>query len=404
MIKKWIALGIMLLFLCSSIPLLAYSDDKTYSSTSNGNWLYVGGSGPGNYTSIQAAINAASNGDTIYVYHKTYHEIINVNKSVHLIGENKTNTILDGTDFTIDLLEVSADDVTIQGFTIGYCNFNGIWSHANHTIIHDCTFINNRQSMIIEGSRNNTIISWCEFLSSSGSNYIELMGPRNTIINYCDFNSPAYIRIEYTTNTIISNCAFHNKSRVTTHYSTNIHFLNCTMQGDSVIPNPIWLYKVNGITIRDCSIQDYQAEGIRIEDYTTGAVDISNCTVNNCEFGIGFLGNAANTRITDCIITNHSVEGIYLVGGLRNVTITRCVIADNTDGVAFASASIGNTFTQNNFINNHKHIVQELGRYVMLNNFNDNYWDTWRGILPWYHVHGLFNWDFSPEPEPYDYH
>ena len=33
-----------------------------------GNILYVGGSGPGNFTSIQDAVNNASEGDTVFVF------------------------------------------------------------------------------------------------------------------------------------------------------------------------------------------------------------------------------------------------------------------------------------------------------------------------------------------------
>ena len=40
-----------------------------------GNTLYVGGSGPGNYTKIQDAINDANDGDTVYVYSGFYVEI-----------------------------------------------------------------------------------------------------------------------------------------------------------------------------------------------------------------------------------------------------------------------------------------------------------------------------------------
>ena len=35
---------------------------------SSGDILYVGGSGPNNYTRIQGAINDANNGDTVFVY------------------------------------------------------------------------------------------------------------------------------------------------------------------------------------------------------------------------------------------------------------------------------------------------------------------------------------------------
>jgi hypothetical protein len=48
-------------------------DIEKSQTTSKGNWLYVGGSGPGNYTKIQDAIDNASNGDTVFVFNGTYY-------------------------------------------------------------------------------------------------------------------------------------------------------------------------------------------------------------------------------------------------------------------------------------------------------------------------------------------
>lgn len=39
-----------------------------------GDTLYVGGDGPGNYSTIQAAIDNASGGDSVFVYKGIYHE------------------------------------------------------------------------------------------------------------------------------------------------------------------------------------------------------------------------------------------------------------------------------------------------------------------------------------------
>lgn len=36
--------------------------------------LYVGGAGPGNYTTIQTAVNDANPGDSIFVYSGVYNE------------------------------------------------------------------------------------------------------------------------------------------------------------------------------------------------------------------------------------------------------------------------------------------------------------------------------------------
>ena len=60
--------GIILLFVGTSIiPSTAQNLEKTSSATSRSNWLYVGGSGPGNYTRIQDAIDASNDGDPNYL-------------------------------------------------------------------------------------------------------------------------------------------------------------------------------------------------------------------------------------------------------------------------------------------------------------------------------------------------
>lgn len=58
--------------------------------------LYVGGGGPGNHTTIQNAISAASKGDTIYVYSGTYRENVMIDKTLSLVGENENTTVIDG--------------------------------------------------------------------------------------------------------------------------------------------------------------------------------------------------------------------------------------------------------------------------------------------------------------------
>ena len=89
------------------------------------------------FSSIQDAIDAANAGDTIDVLSGTYAESVNVDKSITLIGEQHgvdartrsgTETILDGTNNSGDtLLNVSANDVTIDGFTIqGATNGNDV--------------------------------------------------------------------------------------------------------------------------------------------------------------------------------------------------------------------------------------------------------------------------------------
>ena len=66
---------------------------------------------------IQEGIDAASIGNTVYVYSGTYYENIVVNKTINLIGESRENTVIDGTGFG-DVVQLTACSVNISEFTI----------------------------------------------------------------------------------------------------------------------------------------------------------------------------------------------------------------------------------------------------------------------------------------------
>jgi len=72
---------------------------------------------PKDYPTIQAAVNAASPEDTIFVYNGTYKEHVVVDKALTLIGQNKSTTIIDGNGIGTPLT-ITAQNVTVTGFTI----------------------------------------------------------------------------------------------------------------------------------------------------------------------------------------------------------------------------------------------------------------------------------------------
>jgi parallel beta-helix repeat protein len=136
---KTVAVGIILLFLGTCIiPAIAQETEKPLPA-SKGNTLYVGGSGPGNYTTIQAAVDNASDGDTVFVFDDSspYDECIVVTKSLIIQGENKSTTIIDSGYFNI-----SADHVTVTGFTIQnsetclFIDYYGYNTISNNIIIY----------------------------------------------------------------------------------------------------------------------------------------------------------------------------------------------------------------------------------------------------------------------------
>lgn len=186
--KKILVVGVILLFLGSGIPAFAHSNE-TNVPLARGHILYVGGSGPGNYSKIQDAINNATNGSTIFVYANSspYYEFIFINKRINLIGENKETTIINGEGGAII---INKDDVNLSGFTI----------RGNHHIIdvsaNNCIIQNN----IIIGSPGDS----CEgiFLWNSSHNIIY----RNFIkTEFCRGSHGIFLASHDTYNTISEN-------------------------------------------------------------------------------------------------------------------------------------------------------------------------------------------------------
>lgn len=74
---------------------------------------------PDDYSTIQAAINAANSWDTIYVREGVYHEQVVVNKTVSVVGEDKNLVQVDGSGLGYSFaFWVDADSAKVKGFTI----------------------------------------------------------------------------------------------------------------------------------------------------------------------------------------------------------------------------------------------------------------------------------------------
>ena len=144
--RKWLAVGIILLFVGTCIIPAIAQDTRKPQSTPRGNWLYVGGDGPGNYTRIQDAINDSSDGDTVFVYHGIYYEHLRVTKDILLIGEEKDTTYIDGegkdtiiylganvnlTEFTIQNGETAIHALNIPSGTYSFIVYANVIKNCN---------------------------------------------------------------------------------------------------------------------------------------------------------------------------------------------------------------------------------------------------------------------------------
>ena len=137
--------------------------------------------------------------------------------------------------------------------------------------------------------------------------------------------------------------------------------------------------------------------------YGPEKTSIINCTITGClkYDGIYFYGPCFSSYISGCNLSNNYV-GIAVFGGIYNSRIYDCNIANNEIGFRIFYSSINNHFLRNNLIDNKKQFYFEDTVRFMISFFSDNYWSDWKGILPFYHVFRLFNWDFHPAKEPYD--
>ncbi|UCH31301.1 MAG: right-handed parallel beta-helix repeat-containing protein [Candidatus Bathyarchaeota archaeon] len=72
---------------------------------------------PDDYSSIQEAIDAASPNHFILVRSGIYTEYIVINKTIHLFGEDKSTTVIEGNGTKV-LIQVLANNVTLSGFSL----------------------------------------------------------------------------------------------------------------------------------------------------------------------------------------------------------------------------------------------------------------------------------------------
>ena len=336
--RKCLAVGIILLFVGTSIiPVTAQDIEKSSLPTSRSNWLYVGGDGPGNYTKIQDAIDNASDGDIVFVFNGTYYENINIDKIISLIGENKNNTIIDGTNGNESVITIIANSICIWGFTISN---SGEYGHGiflrpnfNGVSIVDNIFKNNNVAISLQGSHNTYV---------SGNLLID---------NYHD----AIGLINSSNNTIYRNVVI------------NTTGASIALGGNSNNNN------VHSNTINHSSM------GI-IVTFSSNHNTISKNNIKNCEYGIDLSG--AFNEVSSNMLSDNEL-GVFLVWYADYNTINNNTILNNINGVRTETHnSSNNTFYHNNFLNNtiHAYVNDEC-----INKWDNgypscgNYWDDYTG-------------------------
>ncbi len=181
--------GVVLFLVSSAFQWMPLLDDRPLIGATCGESMIVDPAGNGNYTSIQAAIDNASAGDTIYIWNGTYNECVVVDKTLTIIGNYTWNTSIDGGK-TGHVMEIRADWVNVTGLTLynsatsgGFWGDSGIHvTDAGNISIDHVRSTSNGVGISIINSRDVRVNDSLCSLNLGAGIYI-LNGSRNTIYN-----------------------------------------------------------------------------------------------------------------------------------------------------------------------------------------------------------------------------
>jgi parallel beta-helix repeat protein len=314
------------------IPAIAQDTEKPLS-TSRGNWLYVGGSGPGNYSKIQDAIDNASTGDTIFVYHGTYYETVVIDKIVDLIGEEKNITIIDGGGkHDVICIHNDNDGVTVSGFTIQNSgNFTdgnyidcGIDVLSNNNTIKNNIISNNPLNGIRIGlAKGNSIIRNIIINNPNNGVYVDFSDNNSIVNNFISNNTYAGITIdEGKENNILNNTVSHNFNGITISLWTsgidNVISINNIINnsyGILIKKSKNYLYQNNFINTTDSNAQVLFSrcvwDGNYWDDWIGLKSPMNRVFPKHIKFGLNFDWHPAYQpyeRYNICHLTNKTIN------------------------------------------------------------------------------------------------
>jgi len=239
--------------------------------------LYVGGGGPGNYTSIQEAIDNCTSGDTIYVFAGTYAENVDTKlKKIILMGEDRETTFIEGQS-TDPVLRIGNSDTTVKGFTLKGSSDEIILQVA--TLCEDVYI----QENIIENGIQGISLT-------IPTSRINIIG--NTIM------SNVYVGIQVQTSTY----SLIQGNTITNNGAQGID-LSVNSNHNSIINNTI---TGNG------------EEGIAISGLASTENTIQGNVISDNKLGIRLAGGAGSNEIRSNSVDGNAMEGLLLSSSSEN--------------------------------------------------------------------------------------
>jgi parallel beta-helix repeat protein len=363
--NKLLTVCIILLFIGSLSSSTGFHLEKNSIKSLDGKTLYVGGSGPGNYTKIQDAIDDANNGDTVFVFDNSspYYERLSIDKSINLIGEDKNTTIIDGSG-SGDVVTIYSDQVNMSGFKITHAKPDlvhaGVKILSNHNILRDNKISRNEATGILMSHssynriqdnimRNN---AYYNIYLDNGSDY-NTFTQNNFITESWSYASDG-LWLMHSSHNIIQ-----NNSMPTLRCTVGI-VLNQRSNNNQVSDNKIFSDTAGSIGIQisgsdynnvfNNEIKWYEAQGISLV-FSTGNSIHGNTIKLVDGGGISLVAGEYNIIQQNELSSNKI--GIRLQVNTRYNHISACNIKNNEFGILVEDSSPhDNIIYHNNFIQN----------------------------------------------------
>ena len=347
--------------------------------------IYVDDGGEGDYTSIQAGIDASFDGDTVRVYDGTYYETVIVDKEINLIGNGSMKTIIDGgwPDHE-NVVTIMASGVNMSGFGLknSYMGheFGGIGVISSNNRISENYCWDNLYGAILWGSQNricNNSFSNNKrdgiFVKSWG-NIIE----NNTCSNSLERDG---IWLYICADNIVSNntCSNNSKDGISLYQSHGNHLFNNTCNS-SIIYDGILIYESSNNLLWNNDLSSNNRNGIGVSHFSYNNTLTNNVITGN-QIGVNLRDNCSINTVHYNDISNNG-DGVILDSSSNNNTIRGNTVSDNGYGIYLESSS-NNSIYHNNMITNTNQAYDDSNNG---NKWDDgypsggNFWSDYDGI------------------------
>ena len=323
---------------------------STSVDSHTGTILYVGGSGPGNFSCIQDAVDRADDGDTVFVFAGVYDERVVITRSITLVGQYRDTTIIDGGNGG-KVVWIKADDVVVSNFTIQNAGKdisdagveiknNGNYARISHNVILNC---------------NNGI-------SIAGADNVEIS--YNTIKYGVGHISPNGIRCS-------ESYEGDNAMRVVIHDNHISHY-----------DDGIALHEASDIRVFNNVISDNSGTGLFTSLSDHGHV-YGNTIVDNGGCGIYLRGSPfilfRDWVVEDNDISYNAYDGIFVSGRGYGVKILRNLVCGNQRAGVDFHAMYFCSVKYNNLVDNE---VNGFFQNLWFSSWRSNYWSGYEGSGP----------------------